>query len=207
MRKRKSDIKDEAIQIIKENPNDKVKIKKYISTYPEILVYVNEELFKDTKFCIEILLINGMALKYMPEEIKKNKEYVIMAVKSSGGFALKFASNELRADYEVVKNAILKYKKPLKYASEDLQMYYKEKWDNYYKNHHEKKWGGYEIVHNGIRTPKEVIDAIREMEENKKKKKKGRKDIDLENVYDDIDENMKDEQIFIDDYNFEERDD
>ena len=208
MRKRKSDKKDEAIQIIKENPNDKAKIKQYISTYPDILVYANEELFKDSKFCIEILLINGMALEYMPEEIQNNKEYVIMAIKSSGGFALKFASNELRADYEVVKNAILKYKKPLKYASEDLQMYYKEKWDKYYKTHHEREWGGYEIIYNGIRTPKEKMDEIyeKDKEKERKRKQKNSKKIDLDNVYKELEELMKEEQIKLNDYSFEEKD-
>ena len=196
----------EIINLIKKNPNNTDIILSNIN-FPIILNYINTDLFKDATFCFEVLHRNGMALKYMPENIKNDKVFVFFAV-SSNGFSLQFASNELRADYDIVSEAILKYKTPLKYASENLQLYFKDKWEKYYAIHHENKWTGYEITHNGIFTSEEIMKEIYEMQEAKNKKKKKEKqndefDTELDSESEEI---LEYEQIILDDFSFEEND-
>ena len=170
--------------------------------YYDVLEYASPEILKDVGFCEELLFINGMTLQYMPEEIKKNKYYVKIALSRSGGFALKFADDSLRADYEIVKLAILRYKKPLAYASEDLQVFFMEKWYKYYEKHPNKYWKGHKMVYNGIRTPKEEMEKIYEEEKNKKKKK----DKKLGTSYDELKNLLEEEQIQFSEYDFEEKD-
>ena len=79
-----------------------------------------------------------MSLEYMPQEIQNNKELVIIALNNSAGFALKFASEELRADKEVVKEAVKQWKAPIKYASKELQEEFNQKLEEYYQKH--KRW-------------------------------------------------------------------
>jgi len=202
--KKDNERKKEIIRKVEENPSDKNLIKDNIYLYPEILEYIDEKLFKDKEFCKELLYINGMALKYIPKEMKEDKEVVIIALKSSAGFALRYADEKLKADIEIVKQAILKYKKPLKYASEDLQIYFKSRWEKYYKNHPYEKWSGYYIAYNGIKTSKEDMDRIYE-EENKKKKKD--KNIESQNSFEEIKDFLEENQIKFNEYNFEEKDD
>ena len=109
------------IALTEENPKNKELILKNMQYNLQILEYIDEDLFEDTEFVKKVLLENGMALQYMPQEIQNNKELVIIALNNSAGFALKFASEELRADKEVVKEAIKQWKSPLKYASYELQ--------------------------------------------------------------------------------------
>ena len=192
--------KEKIINLIKENPSNKNIIKSNIN-FPIILKFINKNVFKDINFCMELLHINGMALEYMPESIKNDKKLVTTAV-SNNGFSLQFASDELRADYDVVSKAVLRYKLPLKYASENLQLFYRDKWIKYYAEHHENEWTGYEIVHNGIFTSEEKMKEIYEMQEAKNSKKiKKFQELDSE-----PEEILEDEQIIIDDFNFEEND-
>ena len=44
---------------------------------------------------------NGNALEFASNELKNNREIVLMAVKSNG-HAIKFVSNELKGDREIV---------------------------------------------------------------------------------------------------------
>ncbi len=141
----------------------------------------------------------------MPESIKSDKELVILALKQSAGFALCFADRKLRADIDVVKYAIIKYKYPLLYASEELQIYFKEKWDSYYLHHKERKWGGYKISYNGIRTSKEEMDKIFKDEKNSKGKKRDREEIRKTEEYEAIKDFLEEQQIKFNEYNFEEK--
>lgn len=201
-RKSKDDRKKQIIKQVEENPSNKEIIKNCVRSFYDVLQYVDPEVLQDTSFCETLLYINGMTLQYMPEEIKKNKYFVTIALNKSGGFALKYADDALRADIEIVKQAILRHKKPLIYASEDLQIFFMEKWNKYYEQHPNSTWKGHTMVYNGIRTPKEEIEKIYEEEENKKKKKKkGRNEDPEEN------EEIKEEQIQFSEYDFEEKDD
>lgn len=122
MRRKKLNKNDRyLIALVEENPKNKELILKNMQYNLQILEYIDEDLFEDTEFVKKVLLENGMALQYMPQEIQNNKELVIIALNNSAGFALKFASEKLKADKEVVKESIKKWKSPLKYASYELQ--------------------------------------------------------------------------------------
>lgn len=200
--KRKNIVKENMIEIIKKETTDKATIKKYVQSYYDVAKYIRKELLEDKFFCEELLIINGLTLKFMPESIKKDKALVILALNKSSGFALKYADKSLRADIDVVKYAILRSKKPLRYASEDLQIYFKEKWKKYYDKHPNKYWKNHKIVYNGIRTSKEEMERIiKEEKEQKSKKKKSKQE-----QQDELKKIAEDEQITFSEYDFEEND-
>ena len=64
--------------------------------------------------------INGEILKFASDEIKKNKELVIAAVKQNG-LMLEFAHNDLKDDKEVVLFAVLSQGIALQFASDNLK--------------------------------------------------------------------------------------
>ena len=194
------------LEYIEENPNDKEYIKSHIGRYPELLEYVDRNIFDDLDFCKQILTINGMLLEFMPEKIKSNKELVIIAIKNSVGFAICFADKELRKDIDIVKYAILKYKFPLVYASEDLQLYFMEKWNEYYLNNKERKWSGYKVFYNGIRTPKDEMYKIYKNNKVRKKSKKEKEEIKKNEEYEAIKDFLAEQQIKFNEYSFEEND-
>ena len=197
--------KEKIIKHIEENYDNKDVIKEYVYNYPFILEYIDQDLLKDREFCMELLYINGMTLYYMPEEIRMDKELVIIAINRSAGFALKFADESLKKDIEVIKYAILKYKEPLKYASEDLQIYFKNKWEDYFKKHVNQEWTKYKISHNGIRNTKEEMDIIYKKENDKKKKKKNDTE-DINRNLKELKECLEEMQIKFNEYDFEESD-
>ena len=80
-------------------------------------------MFNDINFCKELLHKNGMALEYMPESIKNDKNLVIIAV-FNNGYSLQFASDELRADYDVVSNLIAAAKNANLDFAVDVYPYY-----------------------------------------------------------------------------------
>jgi uncharacterized protein YoaH (UPF0181 family) len=63
---------------------------------------------------------NGEALKYASDELRADKKVVLAAVMQNGE-ALKYASDELRADKKVVLAAVMQNGEALKYASVDLR--------------------------------------------------------------------------------------
>ena len=138
MRRRKTNKNDNLIAITEESPKDKELILKNMQYNLQILEYIDQDLFKDIEFVKKVLFLNGMSLEYMPQEIQNNKELVIIALNNSAGFALKFASEELRADKEAVKEAVKQWKAPIKYASKELQEEFNQKLEEYYQKH--KRW-------------------------------------------------------------------
>ena len=137
MRRRKLS-KKYLIAITEESPKDKELILRNMQYNLQILEYIDQDLFKDIEFIKKVLFTNGMSLEFMPQEIQNNKELVIIALNNSAGFALKFASEELRADKEVVKEAVKQWKAPIKYASKELQEEFNQKLEEYYQKH--KRW-------------------------------------------------------------------
>ena len=137
MRRRKLS-KKYLIAITEESPKDKELILKNMQYNLQILEYIDQDLFKDIDFVKKVLSTNGLSLEYMPQEIQNNKELVIIALNNSAGFALKFASEELRADREVVKEAVKQWKAPIKYASKVLQEEFNHKLEEYHQKH--KRW-------------------------------------------------------------------
>jgi hypothetical protein len=63
---------------------------------------------------------NGNALYYASEELRADRE-IVMAAVSIDGFSLVYASEELRADREIVMTAVSNDGRALKYVSEELQ--------------------------------------------------------------------------------------
>lgn len=63
---------------------------------------------------------NGYALEYASEELRGDKEVALIAM-AQYGFALRFASENLRGDKEVVLVAVDNQKAALKFAQEDLR--------------------------------------------------------------------------------------
>ena len=61
-----------------------------------------------------------MTLKYASDELRGDKEVVLIAVKQNS-YALQFASKELQADKEVVLEAVKNKGSALEYASEELR--------------------------------------------------------------------------------------
>ena len=69
---------------------------------------------------LKIVKQNGFALEYASEELKNDKEIVLEVVKQNG-YALKYASKELKNDKEVVLEAVKQNGYALKYASKGLK--------------------------------------------------------------------------------------
>ena len=139
MRKRKLSKNDKYLIATREaSAKDKELILRHMQYNLQILDFIDQDLFKDIEFIKKVLFTNAMSLEFMPEEKQNNKELVIIALNNSAGFALKFASEELRADREVVKEAVKQWKAPIKYASKELQEEFNQKLEEYYQKH--KRW-------------------------------------------------------------------
>lgn len=123
------------IELTEENPRNKQEILQNMQASIKIFEYIDKELFKDITFVEQVISINGLALQYMPERIKNNKELVLKAINTSAGFALKYASKELQADRDVVKESIKRWRSPLKYASIELQKEFNKNINDYYQKH------------------------------------------------------------------------
>lgn len=77
-------------------------------------------LIKDKDIATKFLSINGILLKYVSEELRNNIEIVKLAI-SQNVFALEFASEELRNNIEVIKFAVSQTCFALQFASEELR--------------------------------------------------------------------------------------
>ena len=69
------------------------------------LQYAAEELKGDREIVMVAVSQNGMALQFAKEELKGDREIVMRAV-STRGYALRFASQELKGDKEVMQHAL-----------------------------------------------------------------------------------------------------
>ena len=84
------------------------------------LKHASEELKSDKELVLVLVKLNGDALLYASEELKNDKEVVLETVKRDGA-ALGYASEELLNDKEVVLEAVKQDWWALLYASEELQ--------------------------------------------------------------------------------------
>ena len=71
-------------------------------SFPE---FFEKNLFKDKKFYLEILKLNGMLLRFADETLQKDKELVLAALNNCGR-ALQEAHKSLLKDEDVVLKAI-----------------------------------------------------------------------------------------------------
>ena len=91
----------------KDNLNFFMKIAESMSDFKEVFIELANEKILNSKNFAKTIISNckGFSLKYFSEEIRSNKELVLIAV-SKNGNELKHASDELKKDREVVLAAI-----------------------------------------------------------------------------------------------------
>jgi hypothetical protein len=91
----------------KDNLNFFMKIAESMSDFKEVFLELANEKILNSKNFAKTIISNckGFSLKYFSEEIRSNKELVLIAV-SKNGNELKHASDELKKDREVVLAAI-----------------------------------------------------------------------------------------------------
>ena len=77
--------------------------------------------YGDREFVLVAVKENGLTLQYASDELKADREIVLEAIRNSRGHALEWASNELKGDREVVLEAVNKSGRNLQYASEALK--------------------------------------------------------------------------------------
>jgi lambda repressor-like predicted transcriptional regulator len=84
------------------------------------LRYVSNELKKDREVVLAAVKENGLALEYASDELKNDREVVLAAVEENG-WAIEYASDELKNDREVVLAAVKKNGWTIGYANEELK--------------------------------------------------------------------------------------
>lgn len=87
----------------------------------EILENAGEEPFEDEEFVLEVIdKMGGSAVKYASEELRGDREIILKAVRDCG-LALEYASEELRGDREIVLEAVKIHGDALVFASDELK--------------------------------------------------------------------------------------
>ena len=98
--------------------NNIIKIIKFLE---KRCVIVKTKLITDKEIAIEAIKKScGYVLEYASDDLKKDRDVVLEAVKKNGG-ALQYASNDLKKDREVVLEAIKNAERSLRYASPKLK--------------------------------------------------------------------------------------
>jgi len=82
-----------------------------------------KENWSDKEYVLDRVKNDGRALQYASEELRANKEIVLAAIKKAEypGWALKYASEELRANKEILLEAVKNDGEALNFASEELR--------------------------------------------------------------------------------------
>ncbi|EFC44723.1 predicted protein [Naegleria gruberi] len=82
--------------------------------------YADESLKKDREFILKAVKQYGYALEYADESLKKDREIVLKAVKQNG-YTLEYADESLKKDREIVLKAVKQNGYALEYADESLK--------------------------------------------------------------------------------------
>ena len=98
----------------------KIKFTIKMLKYSYNLKYASDNLKKDKDIVLTAVRKNGSALEYASEELKYDKD-VVLATVIQNGLALIYASEELRNDKDVVLAAVNQNGDSLYYASKDLK--------------------------------------------------------------------------------------
>ena len=86
------------------------------------LRYVPENLRNYKKVVLAAVTQNDLALKYVPKKLRSDKEVVLAAIQEDGS-ALEFASKELRGDSDIVLTAVKNDNSALNFASKECILY------------------------------------------------------------------------------------
>ena len=89
-------------------------------TDPRVEKIRNNNIIKNYETAVKLIKIKGLLLKYVSEELQNNSELVKLAVTQSGG-ALRYASEELKSNPEIVRLAVTQSGGALEYASLELR--------------------------------------------------------------------------------------
>ena len=96
------------------------------SRYPHLcrmspsLKFVAEELKRDWEFVLGAVKRDGLALQFAAEELKRDRVFVLEAVKRNG-LALQFAAAELQRDREVSREAVKQNDLSLRFVAKELK--------------------------------------------------------------------------------------
>lgn len=110
---------------------DKVTIRKAVSSCPDILEFVSDKLKDDIDVVLSAInsvssfdeegeILSGWVLEYASNRLKDNKEVVLAAI-SNDEYALRYASDRLKDDKEIVLASVRSHGNSLKFASQRLQ--------------------------------------------------------------------------------------
>ena len=85
---------------------------------PDFLLYASEEIRHDPSFVQSIVSLSGVNLKYVPH-FQNNFNIVLSAIKEKG-YALRYASNELKMNETIARAAVEKDGIAIQYVNQDL---------------------------------------------------------------------------------------
>ena len=87
--------------------HNKTYLKKAVKNADIICDFIPKDILIDKKAVLPLLKVNGEVYRYLPEELKNDKELALIAMKSLGNTtAYKNLSFELRCDYDILRTLI-----------------------------------------------------------------------------------------------------
>ena len=96
-----------------------------VRTVPSVWRFATDELQADRDFAMAVLeATRYYSLEFMSEEYKTDRNLIRMAVQNinrGSGLILKFASDQLRNDFEIVQLAVQNHGSALEFASDELR--------------------------------------------------------------------------------------
>ena len=101
---------------LQSNENFIIKMVKKVN----ILKYVSDNLKKNKAVVLSAVQLNGLSLEFASEELKNDEDIVLAAVRQNGN-ALQFASDNMKKINSVVLEAVSQNGLSLQYASKELQ--------------------------------------------------------------------------------------
>ena len=89
----------------KKRPSDEI-LSIIIDITPEKFKNLSDEYKKDREFVLLAVKANGYCFEYADETIKKDREFILEAVSSSNAGVLRHADESFRKDREIVLSAV-----------------------------------------------------------------------------------------------------
>ena len=103
----------------KKRPSDEI-LSIIIDITPEKFKNLSDEFKKDREFVLLAVKANGYCFEYADETIKKDREFILEAVSSSNAGVLRYADESFRKDREIVLSAVKSDGHALQYADQSF---------------------------------------------------------------------------------------